>query len=53
MRMNESTMSPHYLLLHFFHNAPNAMIIGNFAARNVLQEVSFMAIKEIKIDRLL
>ncbi len=45
-------MTRHYSTRDFFRNMPNALLARYFAARGVLQDFDFTAIKETKIDGL-
>jgi hypothetical protein len=45
-------MAKHYSTRDFFRNTPNALLARYFAAREVLQDFDFAAIKETKIDAL-
>lgn len=45
-------MTRHYSPRDFFRNTPNAMLARYFAARGVLQDFDFAAIKETKIEPL-
>lgn len=45
-------MTRHYSPRDFFRNTPNAMLARYFAARDVLQDFDFKAIKETKIEPL-
>lgn len=45
-------MSRHYSPRDFFRNTPNTLLARYFAARGVLQEFDFAAIKETKIEPL-
>lgn len=45
-------MTTHYSTKGFFRNTPNAMLARYFAAREVLQDFDFKAIKETKIEPL-
>lgn len=45
-------MASHYSIKGFLRNTPNALFARNFAARYVLQDFDFKAIKETKIDPL-
>lgn len=45
-------MTRHYSPRDFFRNAPNALLARYFAARDVLQDFDFTAIKETRIEPL-
>ncbi len=45
-------MTRHYSPRDFFRNTPNALLARYFAARDVLQDFNFKAIKETKIEPL-
>lgn len=45
-------MTRHYLPREFFRNTPNALLARYFAAREVLQDFDFVAIKETRIGPL-
>ena len=45
-------MTRHYSPRDFFRNTPNALLARYFAARDVLRDFDFKAIKETKIEPL-